>query len=158
MKRENLDAGLGTSNSKASSLSFTCSCGIYTGMAKTDLGSGLQCCGEEDYEAASMLRRGEYHDKLDMSAMGTTTGSNRQYICHIFAALGPSHSCDSHMVLAAGTIMARTSLLYISLPPYGGTCLFSTRIQVTTLLLTSHMILGQLLHLSELQFLCQYNT
>lgn len=75
-----------------------------------------------------MLSGGEYHDKLDMSAMGTTTGSNRQYICHIVAVLGPSHSCGSHMILAAGTIMARTSLLSTSLPPYGGTCLFSDRI------------------------------
>lgn len=105
-----------------------------------------------------MIRGREYHDKLEMSAMGTTTGSDRQYICHVFAALGPSHSGGSHMVVAAGTIMARTSLLYIGLPPYGGTCLLSTGIQVSTLLLTSHMILGQLLHFFELQFLCQYNT
>lgn len=79
MKRVNQDAELGASNSKPSSLSFTFPCSIYSRMAKTDLG-----VASSDYEAASVLREREYQDKLEMSAMGTTTGSDRQYICHIF--------------------------------------------------------------------------
>lgn len=79
-----------------------------------------------------MLHGREYHDKLEMSGAGRTGGSDRQYVCHIFAAFGQSHFCGSHSGLGAGTVGTRTSLLYIALLPHGG---LSTRIQISALLL-----------------------
>lgn len=105
-----------------------------------------------------MLNGREYHDKLEMSGMGRAGGSDRRYMCHIFAALGQSHFCGSHMGLVTGTIATRTSLLHITLLPHGGACLFSTRIQVSALLLICRMISGKLLHPFEPELLCQENT
>lgn len=107
----------------------------FLSRVSTDwFGDGLKGIGEKDYELTSVLSGKEYHDKLEMPSMGRTGGNNRQYICHIFAVLGPSHFCGSHMIPAAGTIIATTSLLYISFLPHGGACFFSTRIQVSALL------------------------
>lgn len=61
-----------------------------------------------------MLSGKESHDKLELSSMGRTGGSDRQYICYILATLGPSHFCGSHMVLAAGTAVPRAAALHES--------------------------------------------